>query len=140
MSNATQPRSNHNLRVKDYIPGMVKASRKTQWLVSSTSAKSADDLSFTSRDEMGHINWWSVTPPKTDYWHVHYTLGRAYAFELLDLLHNPEAKDNNTHALGQISTTIAHWMHTVAGSAASGMADGFFSVISEFVSTGTAGR
>lgn len=140
MATDTVIRSIRNLKAKEHFPGMVEASRKTRWLVSSTAPKSVDDLTFTSRDELGRINWWSVTVPKTDYWHVHHTLGRAYAFELLDLLHNPEATDDDPHALGCISTSIAHWMQTVAGSAATGMADGFFSVISEFVSTGTADR
>lgn len=140
MSDATHPRSKQNLTAKEYLPGMVKASRKTRWLVHSTSPKSVDELTFTSRDEIGAINWWSVTVPKTEYWGVHYELGRAYAFELLDLLHNPKATDDDTHVLGYISTSIARWMQTVAGSAATGMADGFFAVISEFVSTGTVNR
>ena len=89
---------------------------------------------------MGRVNWWSVTPPKTDYWHVHHMLGRAYAFELLDLLHNPAATADHASVLGYISTSIAYWTQTVAGSAATGMADGFFCAISEFVSTGTADR
>ncbi|MBK7002997.1 MAG: hypothetical protein IPH35_24635 [Rhodoferax sp.] len=120
---------------------MVKASRKTRWLVGSAAPKSVDELTFTSRDEKGVINWWSVTVPKTNRWGVHYELGRAYAFELLDLLNIPESTDDDTHVLGCISTAIARWMQTVAGScAATGMADGFFSVISEFVSTGTVNR
>lgn len=94
MPTDTPVRSSRNLKTKEYFPGMVKASRKTRWLVSSTSPKSVDELTFTSRDELGPINWWDVAIPKTNYWDVHHTLGRAYAFELFDLLHNPEATDD----------------------------------------------
>ena len=140
MATDTVIRSNGNLKAKPYLPGMVKSSRKTRWLVGSLAPKSTDDLTFTTREENASFNWWNVTPPKTEYWAAHYELGRAYAYELLDLLNNPEAIDDNTHVLGCISTSIARWMPSVAGSAATGMADGFFSVISEFVSTGTADR
>ena len=140
MATDTVIRSNRNLKTKEYFPGMMKASRKTLWLVGPNAPKSVEELTFTSRNKDGGFDWWSVTVPKTEYWGVHYELGRAYAFELLDLLHNPEATDDDTHVLGCISTSIARWMQTVAGSAATGMADGFFSVISEFVSTGTADR
>lgn len=48
--------------------------------------RSVDDLSFTSRDHLGRIRWWDITPPKTDYWHAHVEHGRAYARELLGLM------------------------------------------------------
>jgi hypothetical protein len=140
MSNETVNRSLKNLKVSEYVPGIVKASRKTRWLVSTSSPKCADDLTFTSRDQKGCIRWWDVVVPKTNYWHVHHSLGRAYAFEVLDFLNNPEAQDVNGGELGFICTAIARWLPTVAGSAATGIADGFFGVISEFVSTGTADR
>ena len=82
-------RSGRGLKAKAY-PGLgFETSRKTQWLVSSSAPKSVDDLSYTSRDAIGRINWWDVSPPKTNYWGVHQMLGRAYAFEILDLLNNP---------------------------------------------------
>ena len=140
MSNETVSCSRKNLKVSECLPGMVTASRKTKWHVSACAPKSADDLTFTSRDQSGCIKWWDVTVPKTNYWHVHHTLGRAYAFEVLDFLNNPESQDVNGHELGFICVAIARWLPTVAGSAATGMADGFFSAISEFVSTGTADR
>ena len=140
MAIETVNRSRKNLKVREYIPGMVTASRKTQWRVSASAPRSPDDLSFTSRDQSGCIKWWDVTVPKTNYWHVHHTLGRAYAFEVLDFLNNPESQDVNGSELGFICTAIARWLPTVAGSAATGMADGFFGAISEFVSTGTADR
>ena len=139
MLNATQPRAKQNLKIKEYLPGMVKTSRKTRWLVTSNAPKSVDELGFTSRDEGGAFNWWDVMPPKTEHWGAHYELGRAYAYELLDLLNNPEAEEENTHVMGCISTAIARWMPSVTG-AATGMADGFFSVMSEFVATGTVNR
>lgn len=53
--------------------------------------KSINNLSFTSRDNLGSIVWWDVTPPKTEYWAVHHMLGRAYGYELIDLLYAPES-------------------------------------------------
>ena len=139
MAADTVIRSSGNLKAKAYLPGTVKASRKTRWVVPTDAPKSVDELGFTSRDEIGAINWWDVIPPKTEYWAAHYELGRAYAYELLDLLNNPEAEGENTHVMGCISTAIARWMRSITG-AATGMADGFFSVMSEFVATGTVNR
>jgi hypothetical protein len=133
-------RARKGMKFREYAPGMVNASQKTKWIVSSRSAKSVDELSFTSRSQAGNFCWWDVTVPKTDYWHVHQMLGRAYAFEVLDFLNNPESQDVNGHELGFISVAIARWLPTVAGTAGTGIADGFFEVISEFVSTGTANR
>ena len=140
MATETVNQTDKNLKTKPYLPGMVKASRKTRWLVGPHAPKTVDDLTFTSRDEGGRINWWDVTIPKTNYWHVHQMLGRAYAFEVLDLLNNPEAAEDNTHVMGCISGAIARWMPHAMGAAASGMADGFFGVMSEYISTGTANR
>lgn len=132
--------ANNGLKVKPY-PGLgLKASRKTKWLVSNSAPKSVDELNFTARDAQGHIIWWNVTPPKTEYWHVHHELGRAYAFEVLDLLNNPNAERDHERVLGFIMAEIARWLPSVSGSAATGIADGFFGVVSEYVATGTASR
>lgn len=140
MANETVNRSRKNLKFSEPIGGMVTASRKTHWIVTASSPKTPDELSFTSRDQSGFIKWWDITAPKTDYWPVHHTLGRAYAFEVLDFLNNPESKDVTGGELGFICKAIANWMPTVAGSAASGVADGFFSAISGYVSTGEVDR
>jgi hypothetical protein len=115
-------------------------SRKTSWVVPPDAPRTADDLPFTSRDEKGFIRWWDVTPPNTEYCHPHDALGRAYAFELLDLLNNPKADDDKAHYLRFISGAITRWRSTVSGGAAESMADGFFDVIGEFLTTGTARR
>jgi hypothetical protein len=101
--------------------------------------ESADDLSFTSRDGSGRINWWDVTPPKTDYWHVHEMLGRAYAFELLDLINRPGSKEP-PHVVTYVCQAVGRWSASVKNSAAGGMAAGFFDVIGEFLETGSADR
>ena len=136
-----------NMRVKKGLRAkawdgldILETSRKTRWLVTPNAAKSVDELTFTSRDSEGRINWWDVMPPKTDYWHVHEMLGRAYAFEVLDLLNNPKAEHGNEASLGFIIGAIARWLPTVSGTASSGMADGFFRVVSEYVATGSASR
>jgi hypothetical protein len=128
------------LKVKAMGETMRVASRKTQWIVSAGAAKTVDELTFTSRDAEGRIRWWDVNPPRTDYWPAHRMLGRAYAFEVLDLINNPDATDTPRHQLRCILGAIADWLPTVHGTSASGMADGFHSVISEYVATGTADR
>ena len=128
------------LRVKAYAGTMKKTSRRTRWIISACAKKSVDELNFTERVEDGSIRWWQVNPPKTNYWHVHQMLGRAYAFEVLDLVNNPAAQEESRHCLRFILGAIADWLPSVRGTAATGMADGFFEVIDEYVSTGTADR
>lgn len=140
MAAETVKRKANGLRVKPYVGGITETSRKTTWLVTSNAPKTVDQLTFTARDGSGRIDWWCVQPPLTDYWHVHEMLGRAYAFEVLDLLNNPDASDDNEHVLRCILGAISSWLPTVANSAASGIADGFFGVIGEYVATGTASR
>lgn len=135
------PKPTSALKVRPLGGACVLASRKSQWIVSSRAAKNADELSFTSRDAEGRICWWDVAPPRTTYWHAHEMLGRAYAFEALDLINNPHAEGHGSeHDLGFILGAIGRWLPSVQGTAASGMADGFFAVVSEYVSTGTARR
>jgi hypothetical protein len=123
--------------VKDLGYGL-EVTRRTTWLVpKSGPPKTADDLSFTSRGERG-INWWDVVPPKTDYWHVHEMLGRAYAFELLDLINRPSKERPNVAAY--VCKAVGQWSVSADRSADGGMADGFFAVIGEFLETGTAAR
>jgi hypothetical protein len=126
------------VRVKKLAYGF-EVSRRTTWLVpKSGPPKSADDLSFTSRDSEGRINWWDVTPPKTNYWHAHEMLGRAYAFELLDLINRPSKERPNVAAY--VCKAVGQWSMSADRSADGGMADGFFAVIGEFLETGTADR
>lgn len=129
-----------NLSVKDIGSGMLATSRKTQWGISSMSPKCVEDLSFVARDSENRMIWWSVVPPKTDYWHVHEVLGKAYAFELLDLMNNPDAEKCPPHILAYIAGAIHRWSTSVSPGAADGMTHGFFGVLSEYMSTGTANR
>ena len=123
--------------VKDLGFGL-EVNRQTTWVVSNEhSPKSVDDLSFTSRGERG-INWWDVVPPKTDYWHVHEMLGRAYAFELLDLINRPSKE--RPHVAAYVCKAVGQWSVSADRLADGGMADGFFAVIGEFLETGTANR
>ena len=133
--------ANKTLTAELLAAGLHEVKRKIRWMVPSSSPKAVDELSFTARDSEGRIDWWSVQPPKTDYWHVHEYLGRAYAFEVLDLLNHPQAdRDNGAVVLKCILGAIARWLPTVSGTAATGMADGFYGVIGEYVATGTADR
>lgn len=98
--------------------------------------KTVDDLSFTSRNHLGNINWWDVTPPKTDYWHAHEMLGRAYGFELLDFIHNQDKTDEaSDHTLAFILAAITRKHHPNDG-----LPFGFFEVISEYLITGVTQR
>lgn len=111
--------------------------RKTEWYVPGNAPKTADDLTFTSRDPQGCIRWWDVTLPKTDYWHAHVILGRAYAFELLDLINNPEAKESE-HILSHIVSAQMRWRGPDPCGGA--IIEGFHQVISEYVTTGSSSR
>ncbi len=84
--------ANNSIKIKEHGAGIMESKRKTTWLLCGNLPKTSDDLPFVSRDTEGGTNWWSVIPPNTDYWHAHQVLGRAYAFDLLDLIHNPEAE------------------------------------------------
>ncbi|WP_326536856.1 hypothetical protein [Pseudorhodoferax sp.] len=133
-------KTRRGLKAKPF-PGVgFETSRKTAWIVSTNAPKTADELTFTARDAEGRMIWWDVTPPRTNYWHVHEMLGRAYAFEVLDLLNNPSAEKDNEWTVGFTLGAIARWLPDVSGSAASGIADGFFKVIGEYAATGTASR
>ena len=122
-------------RVEGMSGGLRK--RKSEWYVSGNAPKSADDLTFTSRDSNGCICWWDVTLPKTDYWSAHVVLGRAYAFEFLDLINNPEAEESE-HILSHIVSAQMRWRgHDPCGGA---IVEGFHQVISEYAVTGSASR
>ena len=106
----------------------------------SADIKTVADLSFTSRDEIGRINWFDVTVADTRYWHFHYEVGRIYARELLDLIRNagdaeePEPGEGlSHHTFGFIASKIVRtWRHPIQG-----VYEGFFSVISEIVQEAT---
>lgn len=113
---------------------MSKISRR--WFVPDGAARTVDDLNFTSRDAQNRLIWWDVTPPKTDYWHAHQMLGRAYAFDLLDLLHNKQAEPIDPHTFGHIACDIARRGFAMPD----GLYSGFFAVISEYLVTGEVDR
>jgi hypothetical protein len=98
--------------------------------------RGADSLSFTSREPIGRIRWWDVTPPKTDYWHAHEMLGRAYALELLDLIQD-ENREISDHIFGHIATSIVRQGRTIEND---GLYIGFFHAISEYLVTGKVKR
>ena len=107
------------------------------WHVGDEKIKTPDDLTFTSRNEKGHRCWWDVTPPNTDYWHAHQMLGRAYGFELLDLINNPGA-ELPEHFLSCIVDAQMRWQgNDPCGGA---VVHGFHEVLSEYLATGTADR
>jgi hypothetical protein len=83
--------------------------------------------------------WWSVTPAKTDYWSVHKILGRAYAFELFDLLNNPAA-ESNEHVLGCIAAAMLSTVSRTGDWREATMVEGFFDVVGEYISTGKVNR
>ena len=117
--------------------------RELHWLLSPDAPKCADDLSFVSRD--GRINWWDVTPTNTDYWEVHRQHGRAMAFELLDLIHNPEREQDEDgmafNWFGQIASTIARTEAEYRLKYnTDGLAIGFFEAIGEHLINGIYNR
>jgi len=115
------------------------ASRTTRWYVASDAPRTPKDLPFVSGDDGAHgLNWLEVTLPKTDYWHAHQVLGRAYALDLLDLLNNPKAEFPK-HILSYIVTAQMAWkpQNDPCGRA---VVHGFHEVLSEYLATGTADR
>ena len=130
--------ANRNIKLKDIGFGK-EAKRRFVWVLGDDAPKSVDDLAFVGRDTEGRMNWWSVTPPKTNYWHAHQVLGRAYAFQLLDLMNNPEAECPE-HIVSYIVDSMAHWKRSVPGCVGEAMPHGFFEVLSEYLTTGNVNR
>lgn len=115
---------------------LIISKKSRRWSVPDGAPCCVDDLNFTSRNPQGRLNWWDVTPPKTDYWHAHEMLGRAYAFELLDLIHNHKAAKLTPHTFGFIACDIARR----GGAMPDGLYSGFFAAISEYLVTGEVDR
>ena len=110
-----------------------------RWVVPNDAPRTADDLKFTSRDAAGRIDWWDVTAPQTDYYHVHELLGRAYAFEYLDWAHNPDG-DCRPADLSYIVTAMARKYAATGDWKIEAMIKGYLAVIGEMVTTGNANR
>ena len=108
--------------------------KRGKWITSSSSPKTVDDLEFTSRDESGAINWWDVQEPRTQYWEVHRQLGRAYAIDLLDLIHNANA-EIDPKTFGYIASAIVRQRPQMDG-----LHIGFFERISEYLIAGDVNR
>jgi hypothetical protein len=120
----------------DGLPGGYRQ-RRARWYVPQNAPKDAEDLTFTARDSEGRFSWWDVTLPKTDYWAAHAVLGRAYAFELLDLINNPKA-EYHKQILAFIVEAQMRWRgNDPCGGA---IVHGFHEVLSEYLATGTANR
>ena len=114
--------------------GISETRRRFKWLVPSDAPRTIDDLPFTSRKD-DRFKWWDVEPPKTEYWHPHQALGRAYAFELLDLIHNPEREEIPDDTFASIAAEIVRQRPYMDG-----LYIGFFEVISEYLITGRVDR
>lgn len=128
------------MKIRDTViehTDMRSAKVKRHWIVPGDAPKSVEDLSFVSRGPEKSLNWFSVTDPNTDYWGVHRMLGRAYAFELLDLIHNSQATEVPRHALAHIANGV--FRHRLT-SRSDGLMEGFFSVLSEYLITGAVDR
>lgn len=131
--------TNNIISIENFGGGIKIAVRETEWTLTSCAPKSVDDLSFVGKDGKGRANWWTVIPPKTNYWHAHQILGRAYAFELLDLFNNPDA-EYPEHILAYIHQGIRAWSRTVEPVAAEAIPFGFFEVLSEYLGNGKVAR
>ncbi len=116
--------------------GLRQTKRNIKWYVPSQAATKAQDLNFTGKDEQGRMTWWDVTPPKTDYCHPHHALGKAYAFEFLDLIHNPDA-EKSEHMFSFIACEIVRKRLSMPNES---LYAGFFDVISQYLITGEVGR
>ena len=136
----TRDRASPGTRVQDYGAGISAVTRRATWIISTTSPKTVDDLPFVSRSGDGASgSWWDVMPPKTDYYHAHEMLGRAYAFDVLDLMHTPGA-DCPPRILEYVMTAVANRQSSIDDWPALAVAQGFFGAISEFLVTGSSDR
>ena len=130
------PRNVSTAAKEEFEFAYVKAPpwKRGKWITSSSSPKTVDDLEFTSRDESGAINWWDVQEPRTQYWEVHRQLGRAYAIDLLDLIHNANA-EIDPKTFGYIASAIVRQRPQMDG-----LHIGFFERISEYLIAGDVNR
>ena len=127
------------VKAKDVDLGLREVKHQRHWILCGNIPKKVGDLPFVGTDSEGRFNWWTVTPPKTDYWGAHQVLGRAYAFDLLDLVHNPEAEAPE-HIISFIADAMMRWRRTVEPCAGEAIPHGFFEVLSEYLVTGRVNR
>ena len=64
-------------------------------------------MSFVERTDSG-IDWFAVRLPKTAYCHPSEALGKAYAFELIDGLRNPDGDVGPIH-MGIVLSALGRW-------------------------------
>jgi hypothetical protein len=86
-----------------------------------------DSLSFTSRDELGHIDWFDVEHPDKNSlydWGKEFKRGKKLAKELLSFKNNPNAEINGNQ-LGFIFAAIVHKESVLPD----GLYEGFFEAI-----------
>ena len=88
----------------------------------------ADNLSFTSRNSNGSIDWFNIIQPEnfgTADWAEWFEKGKAYANEYFDLRNNLDS-DLDGSELTFIIVTLAQKYHMIFD----GVTAGFFSVVS----------
>ena len=111
---------------------------KGSWAVPGCSAKAGTDLSFVEHTENG-IDWFAVSLPKTEYGHPSHALGKAYAFELIDGLRNPEGDVGPIH-MGIVMSALGKWARQCHHVGMSGFLQGFGAVLGEYIQTHNAAR
>lgn len=116
----------------------IRRKRRPDWILSNT-PRQVTDLPFVSKDGEGRIVWWDVEPPKTDYWIVHYMLGKAYAIDLLDHIHavRESGEEIDPKIFGYIACEIARKTRSMKND---GIYIGFFETISEYLVTDTVSK
>ncbi len=123
---ATQP-----LAVREFCSGFVETTRRLRWNKSAADT-SLDDLPFIGRNDRGHMVWWQVRPPATNYGAVHQLLGRSYAYEYLDFLNSPSGGCSKDH-LSFIATDM---MRSSTSWQDQEVVRGFFEALGEYLVTG----
>jgi len=97
-----------------------------------TNTTTIDSLTFTSRDELGRINWFDIEHPDNNSlydWHEQYKKGMDYARELKELL--PEIDKLNGSEVAFICSTIARNAHKLPD----GLYEGFFQELVKYEAT-----
>lgn len=111
---------------------------KGPWALPSDAPKSGTDWPFVAPDDVG-LDWFAVSLPPTAYGHPSIELGRAYAFELIDGLRNPDGELGPVH-MGIVFAAIGRWSKNCTHPCMGSFLQGLGAVLGEYIQTHNANR
>ena len=120
------------------VKGEGRTIGKGPWAIPRCAAKAGTDMSFVERTESG-LDWFAVRLPKTAYCHPSEALGKAYAFELIDGLRNPDGDVGPIH-MGIVLSALGRWTKGCDHIGMSSFLHGFGHVLGEYIQTHNGSR